>query len=183
MAQDQHQETEATSVMVITWLTPPEAKTLEEMASARYTTTADTVRQAVKKLLRETRYHGPGHTREQLREMMVQSPLSIILDPDALWDQSDLDETTRWPTDTEGNDLIDEVNFAVGNDSSIPYMTATFEQDNLPPHYWRGYLSPSTENLGELGDLLENVYPNETFTEACQALYEAYSERHRTNAG
>ena len=144
MAQDQHQETEATSVMVITWLTPPEAKTLEEMASARYTTTADTVRQAVKKLLRETRYHGPGHTREQLREMMVQSPLSIILDPDALWDQSDLDETTRWPTDTEGNDLIDEVNFAVGNDSSIPYMTATFEQDNLPPHHWRGYLSPST---------------------------------------
>ena len=48
MAQDQHQETEATSVMVITWLTPPEAKTLAEMASARYTTTADTVRQAVK---------------------------------------------------------------------------------------------------------------------------------------
>ena len=83
MAQDQHQETEATSVMVITWLTPPEAKTLAEMASARYTTTADTVRQAVKKLLRETRYHGPGHTREQLHEMMAQSPLSIILDPDA----------------------------------------------------------------------------------------------------
>ena len=130
MAQDQHQETEATSVMVITWLTPPEAKTLAEMASARYTTTADTVRQAVKKLLRETRYHGPGHTREQLREMMVQSPLSIILDPDALWDQSDLDETTRWPTDTEGNDLIDEVNFAVGNNPSIPYMTATLVQDN-----------------------------------------------------
>ena len=84
MAQDQHQETEATSVMVITWLTPPEAKTLAEMASARYTTTADTVRQAVKKLLRETRYHGPGHTREQLHEMMAQSPLSIIIDPNAV---------------------------------------------------------------------------------------------------
>ena len=75
------------------------------------------------------------------------------------------------------------VNFAVGNDSSIPYMSATFEQDNLPPHHWRGYLSPWTEDLGELGDLPENVYPNETFPEACQALYEAYSERHRTNAG
>ena len=113
MAQDQ-QETETASVMIITWLTPPEAKTLAEMASARYTTTADMVRQAVKQLLRETRYHGPGHTREQLHEMMAQSPLSIILDPDALWDQSDLDENTRWPTDAAGNDLIDEVNFAVG---------------------------------------------------------------------
>ena len=48
MAQDQHQETEETSVMLITWLTPHEAKTLVEMASARYTTTADMVRQAVK---------------------------------------------------------------------------------------------------------------------------------------
>ena len=183
MAQDQHQETEETSVMLITWLTPHEAKTLAEMASARYTTTADMVRQAVKKLLRENRYHGPGHTRKQLHEMMTQSSLSIILDPDAMWDQSNLDETTKWPTDAEGNDLIDEVNFAVGNDPSIPYMTATFEQDNQPPHHWRGYLSPWTEYLGELGDLPENVYPNETFTEACQALYEAYSERHRTNAG
>ena len=71
MAQDQHQETEAASVMVTTWLTPHEARTLEEMASARYTTTADTVWQAVKKLLRETRYHGPGHAREQLHEMMA----------------------------------------------------------------------------------------------------------------
>ena len=183
MAQDQHQETEAASVMVTTWLTPHEARTLEEMASARYTTTADTVWQAVKKLLRETRYHGPGHTRKQLHEMMAQSPLSIIMDPDAMWDQSYLDETTKWPTDTEGNDLIDEVNFAVGSNPSIPYMSATFEQDNLPPHHWRGYLSPWTEDLGELGDLPENVYPNETFTEACQALYETYSERHRTNAG
>ena len=52
MAQDQHQEIEATSVMVTTWLTPHEARTLEEMASARYTTTADTVRQAVKIFLR-----------------------------------------------------------------------------------------------------------------------------------
>ena len=182
MAQDQ-QETEETSVMLITWLTPHEARTLAEMASARYTTTADMVRQAVKKLLRETRYHGPGHTRKQLHEMMTQSSLSIILDPDAMWDQSNLDETTKWPTDAEGNDLIDEINFAVGNDPSIPYMTATFEQDNQPPHHWRGYLSPWTEYLGELGDLPENVYPNETFTEACQALYEAYSERHRTNAG
>ena len=95
MAQDQHQETEETSVMLITWLTPHEAKTLAEMASARYTTAADMVRQAVKKLLRENRYHGPGHTRKQLHEMMTQSSISIILDPDAMWDQSDLDETTK----------------------------------------------------------------------------------------
>ena len=123
--------------MVTTWLTPHEARTLAEMASARYTTTADTVRQAVKKLLRETRYHGPGHTREQLHEMMAKSPLSIILDPDALWDQSNLDETTKWPTDAAGNDLIDEVNFAVGNDPSIPYMNATFNQDQ-PSHRTTG---------------------------------------------
>ena len=169
--------------MVTTWLTPHEARILKEMASARHTTTADTVRQAVKKLLRETQHHGPGHTRHQLNGMMAQSPLSTILDPDALWDQSDLEENTRWPTDVEGNDLIDEVNFAVGNDPSVPYTTATFEQDNLPPNHWRGYLSPSTGDIGELGDLPENVYPNETFTAACQSLYEAYSERHRTNAG
>ena len=55
---------------------------------------------------------------------MAQSPLSIILDPDTLWDQSDLDETTRWPTDAAGNDLIDEVNFAVHSNPSIPYMTS-----------------------------------------------------------
>ena len=55
---------------------------------------------------------------------MAQSPLSIILDPDTLWDQSDLDETTRWPTDAAGNDLIDEVNFAVRSNPSIPYMTS-----------------------------------------------------------
>ena len=115
IAQDQHQETEVTSVMVTAWLTPHEARTLEETASARYTTTADTVRQAVKTFLRENRYHGPGHTREQLHDMMAQSSLSIILNPDTLWDQSHLDQTTKWPTDPEGNDLIDEVNFAVGN--------------------------------------------------------------------
>ena len=169
-------ESPATDVTVR--LTPEQSHTIAEMAQARGMTAETFVAEAIETFLRERRHRGPGHTRDDLHRMMAQSPLANIADPDSMWDESKLDRAFRWPTDSEGRPLIDAVNFAVIEPAKA-YMTAAFEQDSRPPYHWRAWLEPATEELGELGDLPECSYPRKSFTDACQALYEAYAERYQ----
>ena len=161
-------------------LTPAQADKIRTIARAQNKNESAVIEQLMSRQLDLMPRQGPGHTRAEILSITKNSSLADIMDPNTLWDETILDRHHQWMTNEQNQPLLSE--FTINNRSDIQhhYMEATFWQDAETPHRWRAMLVPQTQDIGELGDLPEQLYPHLSLHAAAESLYQAYAERHGT---
>lgn len=160
-----------------------QAQKLAVMASAGNTTIRVAAARLVTAGIDNTRRQGPGHTRWEIAQILAQTDLIGIVDPDRIWDESDLDRAVNWITNQHGERLLPEFAANTWDGGHSPYNDAQFAQNPDPPHGWQAYLTPATDQIGELGDVPPNLFPHPTLAEAADTLYRSYVEQHGPPSG
>ena len=179
-----HQEVEDMSILNLNVnLDSEQAQKLAVMARARNTTIRVAAAQLVTAGIDHTRHQGPGHTRREITQILAQTDLIGIVDPERIWDESDLDRAVNWLTNRHGERLLPEFAANTWDGGHSPYHDAQFAQNPDPPHGWQAYLTPATDRIGELGDIPPDLFPHPTLAEAAGALYRSYVERHGPPSG
>ena len=159
-------------------LTSEQNDKIRAIACAQNKNETDVIEQLISQQLDLIAQQGPGHTRAEIQSIAKNSSLVKIMDPNRLWDETTIEGHQQWMTNEDNEPLLSEFSISSHLNSQCPYMEATFEQDRQKPHQWRAILIPLTQDIGELGDLPELLYPHASLYAAAEALHQAYTERH-----